>query len=102
MRQKLEIKYVPYFPVHQRDLVHAEELPDSVTVNDQEVVNLSKMVKIFFLKRSILECQEFPLGSFHPQDGPLVVQKYLQECILVSRDSETLYALSERMKPLAT
>jgi hypothetical protein len=82
--------------------VHAEELPDALSQNDQEFVNIPKMVKVFFLNRSILESQDLPVWSFYPQEILPGIRKYLQECILVPRDPEMLYSLSESMKPLAS
>ena len=75
---------------------------DFVLDNEVEVLNVPKMVKIFFLRRGILECQELPYGPFHPQEPLFGMQKYLQECILVGRNAESLYLASEAMKPLAS
>jgi hypothetical protein len=111
------IPYIPFLPVHLRDLVFLEDQPDMLTSSTGDLIDFQKLSNVYNIISQILSsqktyvCDGLQLATANTEKQMVVVGSrdgavcglscatYVKEVALATRDEEILFELSGEIKP---
>jgi hypothetical protein len=97
------VPFIPYLPVHLRDLTFLEDLPDNISdpISGVVLVNLEKMKRLYSAITLTLSHQntfEQPTGEMKGS-GFVLCKQYLNSVILLERSEDELVEMSGKIRP---
>ncbi len=99
--QRTISKTIPYIPVHLRDILYLEDIPETVTLlkEGKTAVNFEKYYKLYMAQKYLLSFREKP--SIHLPKICVTDEatEYIYRCILLKRNEDDLYEMSYAIKP---
>jgi hypothetical protein len=111
------IPYIPFLPVHLRDLVFLEDQPDMLTTPIGDLIDFEKLSNVYNIISQILSsqktyvCDGLQLSAANTEKQVVIVggrentacglscAMYVKEVALAARDDEILFELSGEIKP---